>query len=100
MKNLKIMMAAVGLAAVLGISSVSANTGIMISDRSANVAAPCVVKDGGIFQQVVGILVAGLNGIMISDLNGIMISDSPTTGCDKDMNGIMISDRNGIMISD
>jgi len=99
MKNIKNTLVAVGLAAVLGVSSVSASTGLMISDRTANVAAPCTVKDGGILQQISGIFVVALNGLMISDLHGIILVDAPAPGC-TDANGLMISDRNGLMISD
>ncbi len=91
MKNLKNTLVAVGLAPVLGVGSVSASTGLIISDRYTS-ASTCTAKDGGILQQIAGILSVGLNGLMISDLHGLILSDAPVC---TETNGIMISDRNG-----
>jgi ABC-type dipeptide/oligopeptide/nickel transport system ATPase component len=96
MKNLKNMLSAASLTAVMVFGAVSANAGLMISDR-ATTANQCTVKSS-IFQQVAGIF-NNLSGLMISDLNGLMISDAPTPGC-TNTDGLMISDRNGLMISD
>ncbi len=99
MKNLKNMLAAASLMAVLGISTVSATTGLMISDRTANTPKTCTVKGGGVLQQISGVIISGLSGLMISDLHGVIISGAPTPEC-TDANGLMISDRSGLMISD
>ena len=97
MKNLKNMLMTGGLMAVMGISAVSANAGIILTDKSAEGTKPCSVKETGIIQQVAGIV---LNGLMLSDLHGIILTDAATAGCDQGTNGLMISDRNGLMISD
>jgi len=90
------MLSAASLMAVMVFGAVSANAGLMISDRSAT-TGQCTVK-GGVLQQVAGIF-NNLSGLMISDLNGIIIVDAPTPGC-TETNGLMISDRNGIIITD
>ena len=90
MKNLKNTISAVGLMAVLTLGAVSANAGMIISDRATG---QCTVKDGGIIQQIAGIIIIGA-----PVLNGIIIIDAPTPCEDK--NGMIISDRNGMIISD
>ena len=99
MKNLKNMLAAASLMAVLGISTVSANTGVIIRDRAANTTKTCTVKGGGILQQISGVIIQGLSGLMVSDLHGVIISGAPAPEC-TDANGFMLSDRNGFMLSD
>jgi len=105
MKNLKNTMMAAGLMAVLGFGAVSANAGLLISDKSG--AQPCgTVKDSVLnqiagviivgFPMLDGILIAGRDGIMVSDRDGIMVSDK---GCGS-KTGIMVSDRTGILVSD
>jgi hypothetical protein len=91
MKNLKNTISAVGLMAVLALGAVSANAGMIISDRATG---QCTVKDGGILQQIAGIIIVGAPA-----LSGMIISDAPTPGC-EDKNGMIISDRNGMIISD
>ena len=90
MKNLKNTISAVGLMAVLALGAVSANAGMIISDRATG---QCTVKDGGIIQQIAGIIIVGAPA-----LNGIIIIDAALSGCEKD--GMIISDRNGMIISD
>ena len=90
MKNLKNTISAAGLMAVLALGTVSANAGMIISDRATG---QCTVNDG-ILQQVVGIIAVGF-----PSLNGMIISDAPTP-CDTNADGMIISDRNGMIISD
>ena len=91
MKNLKNTISAAGLMAVLALGAVSANAGMIISDRATG---QCTVNDGGILQQVAGIIAVGL-----PSLNGMIISDAPTP-CDTNADGMIISDRSGMIISD
>ncbi len=97
MKNLKNTISAAGLMTVLALGAVSANAGMIISDRATG---QCTVKDGGILQQVAGIIAVGL-----PSLNGIIIIDAATP-CDTKTDGMIlsdgmiISDRNGMIISD
>jgi len=98
MKNLKNMVAALSLMAVLGFGAVSANAGLLISDRSSNGCAP--VKND-ILTQLSGILIVGapmLDGIIILGRNGLLISDR--TACESSKDGLLISDRSGLLISD
>ena len=100
MKNLKNMLTAVAMTAVLGVGTVSANSGFIITDKSANTTKPCAVKDGGILQQMSGIIIVGLSGFILSDLHGLIMSDAPTVGCDNNGNGLIMSDRDGFHITD
>lgn len=98
MKNLKNTISAAGLMAVLALGAVSANAGMIISDRATG---QCSVK-GGLLQQVAGIIAIGLpslNGMILSDRSGMIISDRPTP-CETSADGMIISDRNGMIISD
>jgi hypothetical protein len=97
MKNLKNTLVAVGLVAVLGLGTVSASAGLLISDRGAT-PAKCTVKSS-VLQQLSGVIAGGLNGLLISDLNGIIIIDTPSPECTNG-NGLLISDRDGIIIID
>ncbi len=90
MKNLKNTISAVGLIAVLALGVVSANAGMIISDRATG---QCTVNDGGIIQQIAGIIIVGAPA-----LSGMIISDAPIPCDEKD--GMIISDRNGMIISD
>ena len=89
MKNLKNMAAALGMMAVLGVSAVSANTGIMITDRQA----PCTTENSGIGRDLAGIIATALpmfDGIIIIGRDGIMITDKADNCTSRD--GIMITD--------
>ena len=96
MKNIKNTVAAMGLMAVLGFGAVSANAGLLISDRGVG-ATPTCEATGGIFNQVVGILIVGANtsltGILMSgDRAGLLISDRNATGCaTQSRDGILMS---------
>ena len=101
MKNIKNTIAAMSLVAVLGLGAVTANAGLLISDRGVGTTPTCAAG-GGILNQAAGILIVGANsltGILMSDLTGILMSDR---------SGLLISDRNavgcqsrsGLLISD
>lgn len=90
MKNLKNTISAVGLMAVLALGAVSANAGMIISDRASG---QCTVKDPTISDQIAGIIIVGA-----PVLSGMIISDAPVPCDEKD--GMIISDRNGMIISD
>lgn len=93
MKNLKSMLSAASLMAVMVFGAVSANAGLIISDRATNdTKGQCTVKDGGILQQLAGIIILGA-----PTLNGIIILGAPE--CSQ-TDGLIISDRNGLIISD
>lgn len=101
MKNLKNKLAAFGMVAVLGLGTVSANAGMLISDRSANGQQVCSTTDS-FLTQLQGILIVGapqLSGMLISDRSGMLISDRGA-GCDASKSGMLISDRSGMLISD
>jgi hypothetical protein len=73
MKNLKNMVAAASLMAVMVFGAVSANAGMLNSDSTANATkGQCTVKSGGILQDLAGI---------INGLTGINIFDAPTPVC-------------------
>lgn len=99
MKNLKNKVAALGMMAVLGLGTVSANAGMLISDRNAN--GQCGTVKDDILTQLEGIIIVGaplLEGIIIVGRDGMLISDR-NSGCTA-KDGILISDRNGMLISD
>lgn len=88
MKNLKNMAAALGLMAVLGFGAVSANAGIMITDRQA----PCTTESSSI-RDLSAIAAVGLpmfDGIIIIGRDGLMITDKADSCTSRD--GIMITD--------
>ena len=98
MKNLKNMLSAAALMVVLGVGAASANTGLLISDKSNQ---PCTVKDNFI-NQLAGVVVIGmpsLDGIIITDRDGIIITDRQDCQS-SDSDGIIITDRDGIIITD
>ena len=74
MKNLKNMVTTASLMAVMVFGAVSANAGMLTSDRTANAAkGQCTVKSEGILQY--------LTGFIIGRLTGIAIFDAPTPVC-------------------
>ena len=93
MKNLKNMVAATCLMAVLGFGAVSANAGLIVSDRCAAPATTLAEDIGGI------ILVAFpmVDGLIVSDRTGLIVSDK-SAGCQND--GVIMSDRGGLIVSD
>ncbi len=96
MKNLKNTLAATAMMVVLGVGAVSANTGIIITDRSTTGSTGCAT--GGVLQQLAGVYNA-LSGMLISDRDGIIITDKATP-CSTGKDGMMITDRDGIIITD
>ncbi|MDQ3041832.1 MAG: hypothetical protein M3R11_05560 [Acidobacteriota bacterium] len=92
MKNLKNMLSAASLMAVMVFGAVSANAGLLISDRATNTSkGQCTIK-GGFLQELAGIIILGA-----PSLNGIIILGAPEC-TEKD--GLLISDRSGLLISD
>ncbi len=80
MKNLKNTLAAVGLAAVLGIGAVTANAGIIKSDSSTKGAtAQCTVKNESVIGKFAGFVTAGLSGMgfRTSLFDSLIYSDAP-----------------------
>lgn len=100
MKNLKNIVAATGLMAVLGFGAVSAHAGLIISDRTQN-GSPCAAAPvTSLADDLNGILLVGfpmLDGIIITDRTGLIISDRAACGA---TDGIIITDRDGIIITD
>ena len=98
MKNIKNTAAAFGMMAVLGLGAVTANAGMILSDRSVGSTPTCGANTGGIFSQVAGILIVGasssLTGILMSDRSGMILSDRNAGGCQATQS------RDGILMSD
>jgi hypothetical protein len=92
MKNLKNTLAAIGLAAVLGVGTVSANTGLIITDKSNSNSC----SDSTISQQIASFF-DNLTGIILGDRDGIILGDKG--GC-QSKDGIILGDRNGLIITD
>ena len=100
MKNLRNLMNAVTLMLVLVIGAVSANAGILLSDRSVK-SDPCStdtkVDSGIIVAGATGIIVAGFTGIIVAGFTGIIVAGKgeETTNC-----GIIVAGRDGILLAD
>lgn len=100
MKNIKNTLAATVLAAVLGVSSVSANTGLIISDRGVggeNNVPTCGSSDTGVLSSLMGIIIYGATssatGIIIYGRDGFLVSDRNTNGCStQNKDGFLVSD--------
>ena len=92
MKNLKNMLSAAGLMVVLGFGAVSANAGLLITDRTNN--QPCTVKSS-FLTQLSGIIIVGM-----PSLDGIIIIDAPKGCVSNENDGIILVDRDGIIIID
>jgi len=91
MKNLKNMLSAAALMVVLGVGAASANTGLIITDKSGN--QPCTVKSG-FLTQLAGVITVG-----IPMLDGLIITDRYS--CESnETDGLIITDRNGLIITD
>lgn len=103
MKNLKNTIAAFGLMATLGFGAISANAGMLLSDRGTNNNQQlCGPTKDTLLSQFTGILIIGapmLDGILIIGRDGILMSDKNNSGC-TGKDGILVSDRNGILVSD
>ena len=97
MKNIKNVMTAITLAATLAFGSVSANAGLLVSDRSV-AGTTCTANDTSILSQAMGIIIVGLTssatGIIIVGRSGLMITDRSANGCvaDQSRTGLMIVD--------
>ncbi len=78
--------------AVMVFGAVSANAGFMITDRAANTTQPeCTVNGGGIFQDILGVI--------ISEFSGVIVIDAATAGCSQ-ADGFIIHDRDGVIVID
>jgi hypothetical protein len=93
MKNIKNTLAAIGMAAVLGVGSVSANTGLLLSDR-ATTEQQCTVRTPSLITQLSGIIIIGAP----QSLSGLLLSDRLTTECDT--RDTREDGRNGLLLSD
>jgi hypothetical protein len=91
MKNFKNMLSAAALMVVLGVGAASANTGLLITDKTTT--QPCTFKNS-LLTQLSGIIIVGM-----PSLDGIIIVDR--IACQSnETDGIIIVDRNGIIIVD
>lgn len=91
MKNLKNLMAAITLLAVLVLSTTSANAGIIVSDfTGSNGDNPCTDKDGVKVDS--GILMSDLGGIIIAGFTGIIIAGKSGSGGTPVDCGIILGD--------
>lgn len=86
MKNLKNKLATMALLGIMMVGTVSADPGIMLSDKS-NTCTPTTVD------VIEGIIVAGLAGILLGDRSGLLMSDKSATVCQaQSRDGILMSD--------
>lgn len=94
MKNIKNTLATISLAAVLGVSTVSANTGLLLSDRaindqSSNNSQNCT-SHTGILDGLTGIIIIGVT----NSLTGLLLSDRGAAA------PCQIQQRDGLLLSD
>ncbi len=101
MKNIKNILAATVLAAVMGVSTVSASDGMILSGISAggdNNIPTCASSNDGVLSELMGIIIYGATssatGIIIYGRDGILIHDRSANGCQSTQN------RDGILIHD
>jgi hypothetical protein len=88
MKNLKNLLAAVTLMAVLMISATTANAGLLVSDFSGGGdTQSCTETNGG--KTNWGILVTGFTGILVTGFTGILVTGATDTPVNC---GILMSD--------
>lgn len=87
MKNLRNLLTAVTLMAMLVIGTVSANAGIIVAGRGecTDTKAETTIDWGIIVAGFVGIIVAGrTDGIIVAGRNdGIIVAGKADTGCQK-----------------
>ena len=74
MKNIKNTVAAMTLAAVLGLGAVSANAGLLLSDRNVNTTSQpsCTASSTSVFDQLTGIIIVGF-----TSLTGVKLGSQP-----------------------
>jgi hypothetical protein len=88
MKNLKNLMAAVTLIAVLMIGATSANAGLLVSDFSGgDDTQPCTATNND--KTDWGIIVTGFTGIIVTGFTGIIVTGAADSPVDC---GILMSD--------
>jgi len=96
---MKKTLATLTMALVLGCSTVFAQKGIIIADKSAGTKADTCTASTGSKD---GIIIADRSGIiggLIAVLEGIIIADKGAP-CSASKDGIIIADRVGIIIAD
>jgi len=99
MKNLKNMISAVSLMAVMVFGAISANAGLLISDRNTGCQNTNTAQE--LPNAFDGIIIIGapiFEGIIIIGRAGLLISDRGN-GC-QEKSGLLISDRGGLIVSD
>ncbi len=95
MKNLKNLMTAVTLLAVLVMGAISTNAGVLIGDRTAaeNTCTTDTKFDAGIIiSEIVGIIIGGRVGIIIGGREGIIIGGRTETCQDQSRAGVLLAD--------
>jgi hypothetical protein len=88
MKNIKNTLAATVLAVVMGVSTVSANAGFLVSDRGIggeNSLPTCESSNTGFLSSLMAI---------IYGRDGFLVSDRSANGCQSTQN------RDGVMLAD
>jgi hypothetical protein len=87
MKNLRNLMTAVTLMAMLVIGTVSANAGIIVAGRGECTDTKTETTVDW------GIIVAGFTGIIVAGFTGIIVAGKADTGCqDQSRGGILLAD--------
>lgn len=88
MKNLKNLLAAGTLLAVMVLGTTVTNAGILMSDRSGNGGGTC--GDNGDASLDMGIIVAGITGIIVAGRTGIIVAGR---------DGIIVAGKDGIIVA-
>lgn len=94
MKNLKNMVAAIMMVAVLMVGTTFAGTGMLLSDLAGNNQNPCgqtteQTNGGIILHEFTGIIIHAFTGIIIHELAGNTGNTRNQTQC---RNGMLLSD--------
>lgn len=96
MKNIKNIVAAFVMVAVLNVSSafagilVAGKDGILVAGKETKgTVCSSEVKVGNLLTSLMGILVAGKTGILVAGRDGILVAGK---GCEQTRGGLLISD--------
>ncbi len=96
MKNFKNTLAAIGLAAVLGVSTITANAGLLLSDRAVtnqdSTTTQTCTSPTGILDQLSGIIIIGVP----YSITGLLLSDRAVAAAPcqvQQLDGLLLSDK-------
>ena len=93
MKNLKNMIAAITLVAILMIGTANAQKGVLLSELAGGTGGQCTNsqtdRDASGYT---GIIVAGFTGIIVAGFTGIILSDNSRSQATLCRDGLLLSD--------